>query len=184
MSLENEQREILNLMDKYCKILNVRWNKFKGDVVCRIAKKFIENHLLSSLKVIGPDVYLDGFPYEFDLIISDANAKPKEFTFSFEPAYTHCVIEVKMGGIYSPDQPKRISKIFNEVKLKYPHIKCAYLTFEEVYTTVKPHSKNFFNISKEELGRNGHGFFALRNLRGDKQLIPHQWEKFLEFILR
>jgi hypothetical protein len=93
-----------------------------------------------------------------------------------------CVLEVKKGGVYSPDQPKLISKIFDEVKLKHPRIKCAYLTVEEVYTTKKPRSKNFYEICKDALGN--HGFFALRDLRGKKQLIPGEWEKFLNFILK
>jgi len=182
LPLDAEQRKILNLVDAHCKNLDVKWNKFKGDVVCRIVKKFVESHLPSGLKVRGPNVYLDGFPYEFDLLVADANAKPKEFTSSFDPHSVSCVIEVKKGGVYSPNQPKLISGIFNEVTSRYRGIRCAYLTVEEVYTTRKPSSKNFFKICKDELAHHGHGFFALRDLRGERQLIQSEWEKFLNFI--
>jgi hypothetical protein len=182
LSLDAEQCEILDHVDAYCKNLDVTWNKFKGDVVCRIVKRFIERHMSSGiLKIVGPNVYLDGVPYEFDLLVVDANAKPtRELTSSFDPVSAHCIIEVKKAGIYSPKQPKTISQIFNRVSSKNSHIKCAYLTIEEVYTTHKPQSKNFYNICKDELYP--HGFFTLRDIR-KKQSIQGEWEKFLSYVL-
>lgn len=182
MSLDDEQCEILQIIDAYCKELGKGWNKFKGDVVCRIVKEYIRRHISPDLKVVGPSVYLEGVPNEFDLLIVDALAKPKKLTASFEPASVHYALEVKKGGVYGPDQPKRISSIFDLVTSKHPHIKCAYLTAEEVHTIKKPLAKNFFQISKDELNSHGHGFFALRDLRGNKQPIPRQWKKFLDFI--
>jgi hypothetical protein len=183
LKLDDEQRQILALVDTYCKNLNVKWNKFKGDVVCRIVKRSIEDHLPTGLKVAGPNAYLNGYPYELDLIIADKDARPKELTYSFEPAHVHSVIEVKKGGVYSPNQPKAISMIFNEVTRKHKHIKCAYLTIEEVCNPVKSTSKNFYMICKNELDRHGHGFFALRDLRSkEKQMIPGEWYEFLAFL--
>ena len=182
MSLDDEQRELLDIVDAYCRKLAKGWNKFKGDVVCRIVKEFIERHLPSDLQVVGPNVYLDEIPNELDLLIANTAAKPRKFTSSFEPESVRYALEVKKGGVYSPDQPKRISSIFNSVTSNYPHVKCVYLTVEEVYTTRKPSSKNFFKICKDELNRHGHGFFALRDLRGKRQPIPGEWKRFLNFI--
>ena len=172
MSLNDEQCEILDIINAYCRELGKGWNKFKGDVVCRIVQQYIRRHLPSDLKVVGPSVYLEGIPNEFDLLIVDALAKPKKLTASFNPASVHYALEVKKGGVYGPEDPKRISRIFDLVTSRHPHIKCAYLTAEEVYTTKKPSAKNFFKISKDELNSHGHGFFALRDLRGKKLPIP------------
>jgi hypothetical protein len=180
--LNTEQEQILKLVDTYCDNLDVTWNKFKGDVVCRIIQQFIGSHLsATNKKVVGPNTYIDGFPYEFDLLVLDRSAEPRELTSSYQPQNVHCVVEVKKGGVYSQAQPKKIAEIFNAVVSRYAHIKCVYLTVGEVYTVARSASKNLYNISKTELGR--HGFFALRNLRGKKQLIPGEWSKFIDFIL-
>lgn len=181
LSLEDEQREIVDIVDSRCKDLKRGWNKFKGDVVCRVIKTFIERHATPNLKVIGPNIFLEGFPYEFDLAIACLDAEARDFTSSFEPRNIKCVIEVKKGGVFSPQQPEKISEIFNKVVSKYPHIKCAYLTVEEAIAR-KRSSKNFFQISKDELSRHGHGFFALRDLRGERHMILGEWEKFLNFV--
>jgi hypothetical protein len=181
-SLNAEQEQILQLVDTYCDNLDVTWNKFKGDVVCRIIQQFIGRHLsATNNKIVGPNAYIDGFPYEFDLLVIDKSAEPRELTSSYQAQNVRCVIEVKKGGVYSPAQPKKIAGIFNAVVSRYSHMKCGYLTVEEVYTVARSTSMNFYNISKRELGR--HGFFALRDLRGKKQIIPGEWVKFINFIL-
>jgi hypothetical protein len=180
MVLDDEQYEILNIVSSYCQNLDVSWNKFKGDVVCRIIEEHIRRHLPANLTVVGPNVYLNSFPYEFDLLIVHTDAKPRELTSSFSPVDARCVLEIKKGGVYSAEQPVAIAKIFNQVVSKYSHVKCAYLTIEEVYTVVREGSKNFYQISKRQLGR--HGFFALGDLR-KKQLIPGEWTNFINYIL-
>lgn len=181
MSLDSEQQEILNLVDSYCKNLDTKWNKFKGCVVCRIIKDFIERHLSPDIyKVADPNVYLDEFPYEFELIICNSNSEPRNLTSSFKPSNVHSVIEIKKGGIFSPKQIISINQIFKDVTQKNVDIKCAYLTIEEVNTTKKPESKNFYDICKKEL--HPYGFFALRGRRGNKQLIPNEWKSFLNYI--
>jgi len=173
--MQVEQIQILNLVESYCKNLDVRWNKYKGDVVCRIVQRFIGNHLSV---VVGPNAYIDGFPYEFDLLVVD-NDSPRDLTLSYQPQNVRDAIEVKKGGIYSQSQLAKTKKMFDDVVSKCPHIKCAYFAVEEVQTVVKKNSINFYVLSKTTLG--SHGFFALRDLRR-KGLIVGDWAKFIAYL--
>jgi hypothetical protein len=100
-------------------------------------------------------------------------------TNSFEPEKVHVALEIKKSGVFSPHDPQRIKGIFDNVTSRHPHIKCVYLTIEEVHTTVQPGALKFYCISKEALAP--HGFFALKDLRGKKQPILGEWEQFIEF---
>ena len=136
----------------------------------------------AGLKVVGPNTYLEGVPYEFDLLIVNAQVKPKPDTSLLDAEYVHYVFEVKKGGVYSLRQVDKMADIFDSVREKYPHIKCTYVTIQEVKTIRRKNSINYYDECARRLWEAGHRFFALRDSRGEMQLIPGEWEKFLSFI--
>ena len=64
----DRQREIIKVIDTLLDEPNVE-NKYRGDVVCRVIKFFIEKDLPKKFKVVGPNAFIIGYPTEFDLLI-------------------------------------------------------------------------------------------------------------------
>jgi len=96
------QAEISGLIESYReKIIKGKgkgWKKFYGDIVSRIFKQFILEEISENYK-IELIAYISGFPTEFDLLIVDKDATPKEYTNAFGPTSVKCGIEIKASGI-------------------------------------------------------------------------------------
>jgi hypothetical protein len=183
-TLDAEQKEIVEKIAEKCpdkaKEWNkFQWNKFSGDVTCRIIKSFMEKHLPKHTKITDPNAFIMGLPYEFDLLIVEENAKPEELTHCFESRTVKALIEIKKRGVFSLKDADKIKKVFDEANSKFPQIKCVYLAVEEVRTTKKRNAIKFYDECKKKLPR---CFFALRDSRGNKELIKGEWEAFLKYV--
>ncbi len=45
------------------------WNKFNGDLVCRVVKEFLRKRLPKQVRIVGPNAYVDGYPVNSILLV-------------------------------------------------------------------------------------------------------------------
>lgn len=97
---EEEQMEILKVIEGNMRLGGRAWNKYNGDVCCRIVKEYVEKYVSKDCKVVGPHVYAKGIPTKFDLSIVDKNAMPERYVNAYPVESIRCIIEVKKRGLY------------------------------------------------------------------------------------
>ena len=171
--VEDEQAEILKVIKERVGASGRPWNKYNGDVCCRIIKKHAEKYVPEGCKIVGPNAYAQGIATEFDLIIVDKDATPKKYTNAYPVESIRYVIEVKKRGIYGGHKDlqntiQRIRKNFTSVTRRNPKTKCAYLTIQEVWKPKRKGSIDYFEETKKGL----HPFkvFALMESRTNKPI--------------
>jgi hypothetical protein len=172
-----------------------RWHKFNGDVVCRVVAKFLESRLKSChLKVVGPHVFVDDFPNEFDLLVVDSDAEPSsEYTNSYLGEKVRLVLEVKKRGAIAGRKEfkwklRTLGHTFKRVA-KTLHARCAYLTIEETYreeekAEIKRRKERriyYLEESKKILESKGFRVFCLRHSR-TKVPRRDEWKIFVETV--
>jgi hypothetical protein len=206
---DQEQREILKIIDETTRTEKrkttrqtrarrpaVRWHKFNGDVVCRVVAKFLENPLKNcDLKAVGPHVFVDDFPDEFDLLIVDSDADPSsEYTNSYAGGKVRLVLEVKKRGAIGNRKEfkrrlRRIRRTFKSLAATL-HTSCAYLTIEETYKDEeKAKSKRsrkgrriyYLEETKKILESKGFQVFCLRHSHS-KDLKENEWNMIVEMV--
>jgi hypothetical protein len=177
--ITNKSKEIENKKN------TVSWKKFMGDYFVRVIKHYISKVITDAYKVTEPNVYISGFPIEYDLLIVNKNAKPKEFTYSFDPKDVRIGLELKIHGIFASkkDLKRNIEKIknnFDIVRCVHCHINFIYLTFKEV---TEPKRSNSIDYLKENriIFKPDYKVFCLCDSRRNT-IIEGQWEKFIEII--
>lgn len=147
-----------------------KWTKLKGDICVRILKDYISKELPKNYKTSSPYAYVEGFPYEFDILIIKSSSDPLKYTNIHHPKDVRVCIEVKARGVYGGKKRVRetIQKIrnnFDSIKKKYPHIEFIYFTFEEISKPKRANSINYWNITKEEFSKGSFPYevFCLRD---------------------
>lgn len=160
------------------------WNKFCGDVVCRIFMDFISKEIPQNYQVVGPSAYIKSFPTEFDFLIVDKDAEPEKYTNTFEPILVKCGIESKARGIFGgrADIKKNISRIkqnFEKVNKIYNHIEFFYLTYKECVYPKKKTSINYLKETKNILGP--YEVFCLQDSRTNI-IIDGEWKRLVLFL--
>jgi len=103
-----------------------------------LLKKFIDKKLQatgSQFATSESNCFINGFPYEFDLLIVNKNAT-NEFPNIFNLSDVKTIIEIKTSGIIgSKDQVfdtlERLKGDFENVKQKNPNINFIYITIFE-----------------------------------------------------
>jgi hypothetical protein len=169
-----------------------RWHEFNGDVVCRVVAKFLENHLKSChLKVVGPHVFVNDFPDEFDLLVVDSDADPSEYTNSYTGEKVSLVLEVKKRGAIASRKEfkKRLRTLGHTFKrlAETLHTSCAYLTIEETYKTNVSGSRKrkrkiyYLEETKKILESKGFWVFCLRHSQ-TKAPKQGEWKIFVETV--
>ena len=194
---DREQEEIIRKIEELLKLCTgkdnqgQRWGKFKGDVVCRVVKHYINQRLLSSgLKAVGPSVYIAGYklPWEFDLAIVKAEAKPDLHTNAYREEDICSVLEVKAYGViagkdeYEEVVKKRIARPFSEVIAAYSHIKPVYLAIRETVNPVKEGAIRYADLTRKAL--KSYPVFILQDARGSKEIQKGEWQRLIEYINR
>ncbi len=153
------------------------WNKFNGDLVCRVVKVFLKHRLPSNLKLVGPNVYIDGYPTEFDLLLVNQNAIPRAFTNAYRNEEVRFVIEVKSHGYMRHDYPQKLLCDFDALRRYYPNINCVYLTIRETWKTTKSGSISYVEDMKRTLEPK-YRAFCLAESR-TQEIVPGQWREFV-----
>lgn len=199
MDYEKEQSEIIRKIDtfskKYCVPYRPKsWNKFKGDFVSRIIASYLQSHLPQNYRVAGPNVYIEGNPTEFDLMVTDSQAVPYSATSAFPRESIRRVIEIKTSGVYNI--VKEVSKVRNDfdsalssvewdnapqlMKAVIPKFKAAYLSISERVNPVHVSSIRFGDRTREIL--RPYPAFFLYDM-GRKDIQKGEWRKFLDYIV-
>ena len=180
----NELEEILKVVDGLVSLQGRDWNRFKGDVCARLMGYYIQKYLSPTLKVVGPNVYVDGFPTEFDLLILKEIAEPERFTAAYPPASVVACVEVKEHGVYGGRGDlitylDRIRRNFDTLCTRFHHIKCIYLTIKEVSQPKRSGSINYLDETKRHL--QPHQVFCLLDSRTGT-IIKGEWQRFVDFL--
>ncbi len=84
------------------------WNKLNVDLAHRVVKEFLRKRLPKQVKVVGPNVYIDGYPVEFDLLLVTEGAIPAAFTNAYRDGEVRFVIEVKSHGYMAREFPEQV----------------------------------------------------------------------------
>jgi len=179
-----DAEEILNIFQNLRIPEGRDWNKLKGDAWARLVGHYIQKHLSQTLKVGGPNIYIDGFPTEFDLLIVRQSADPKQFTAAYLPQKVVAAIEVKEHGVFGgrQDLPRVLGKIkadFDAVVTQFSHIACVYLTMKEVSHPKRTTSINYLEETKNELAP--YQVFCLQDSRSGA-IITGEWERFVQLL--
>jgi hypothetical protein len=178
--------EILNIFQNLRIPEGRHWNKLRGDAWARLVAYYIQKRLNLTLKVVGPNVYIDGFPTEFDLLVVRQSAEPQQFTAAYLPQGVVAAIEVKEHGVFGGRQHLRIDlgkmkAKFDAVATQFSHISCVYLTMKEVSQPKRAQSINYLEETRKGLAY--YQVFCLQDSRTGT-IIPGEWERFVQLLER
>lgn len=162
------------------------WGRYKGDVACRVIAEYTQKHLPSNYKVAGPSVYIEGLPWEFDLMVVTAEATQKPYTNAYQANQVHCVLEIKKHGIYAkrdelePTIRRRIKSVFDAIVEHHPNIKPMYLAIEETVRPISDTAIHYADITRKAL--HPYPVYVLQDTRG-KRLQEGEWQRFVEHLI-
>lgn len=183
---EVEQEDIVRIIESKERITETfegkefNWNKFNEDVACRVVKQFLKRHVLTQVKVVGPNVYVEGHPTEFDLMLVSESAIPAAFTNTYRDSEVQFVIEVKSHGHMAPDYPEELLSQFHTLRKQYPNVNCTHLTIRETWNPKKENSISVVKELKKTLEPQFRVFCLAKSRTHD--LIPGQWREFVNHL--
>jgi hypothetical protein len=157
-----------------------RWNKFNGDLACRVVKQFLKKHLPHYVKVVGPNAYIEGYPSEFDLLLVAESAIPAAFTNAYCEDEVRFVIEIKSHGYMDREFPSRLLEEFEALQEHYKNVKCTYLTIRETWNPKREGSISYVRELKKVLEPK-YQVFCLAESR-THEIIPGQWRQFINYV--
>ena len=157
-----------------------RWNKFNGDLACRVVKEFLRKHLPKQVKVVGPNAYIEGYPTEFDLLVVTESALPAAFTSAYRSDDVRFVIEVKSHGYMNRGFPSKLLSEFEAIRERYKNVNCTYLTVRETWNPKRAASISYIRQLKNVLEPK-YRVFCLAESR-TQELIPGQWGQFVNHV--
>lgn len=131
------------------------WKKFLGDVSCRVIQFYL-NRIINNihLKVVGPNVYINGIWNEIDLLIVKSGSDPTPMTSMYQEDII-AAIEVKTNAKFDNKTIEEQLKIFDRIKALHSGIDCLYVAIHG--------SNNAYKKIKEELNKKGYGAFVFEN---------------------
>jgi hypothetical protein len=162
--------------------MGFEWNKFNGDIACRVVKEFLRRRLPNKLKVVGPNVYVDGYPTEFDLLLVTESAIPAAFTSAYTHRDVRFVIEMSSHGDMSRDFPERLLTQFTALQMQTPNVNCACLMTHETRNPKTDDSMSYGNELKKVLEPRYRVFCLTES--GTHELIPGQWREFVNHLAK
>ena len=181
-----ELRQMISVIDKLTRKKDKNrketgsWSKYNGDVVCRVIKGFLDKHAPSNLQVVGPNVFIEGHPFESDLMIVDSDSEPVQFTNCYQSNIVRFLIEVKSRGHMDKAFPDRLRLRFDDITRRFPNVRCVYLTVRESGTPKRSHSINYLKQIRKALEPR-HRVFRLKDSRTHEE-YGEQWEEFTKFL--
>jgi hypothetical protein len=141
-------------------------NKFAGTVTTEIVKDALASEGISASV---RDVFIEGLPIEWDLLIPRMSAAPTLNGLLYKPADVACALEIKLSGLHSQDDVPRMAKNFERAKAA--GIACAYVTVGERESY--PHRATAENL----------GFPAFTLMWHHPTPVDTlEWEKMLAFL--
>jgi hypothetical protein len=156
------------------------WNKFNGDIACRVVKQFMKKHLPDLVKVVGPNAYIDGYPVECDLLLVTEGAIPEAFTNAYRDEDVRGVIKVKSHGDMTREFPEQLLSQFTALQMQFPNVNCTYLTIRETSGPKRDASISYVRELKEALEPR-YRVFCLSESR-THGIILGQWREFVNHL--
>jgi len=105
--------------------------RYQTKAIGAVTNEVIRQHLVQKgVLVSNRNVFIDGLPTEWDLIVHRAGAVP-EVGCVWSPADVLAVIEIKYSGLYDHEAIQRLNDTFLRLTQKHPHIKPFYFTLME-----------------------------------------------------
>jgi len=101
--------------------------KATGAVTNEVIRKLLQDE---GIKVSLRNVFIEGFPTEWDLIIAKEGTEA-ELDCIWQPTDVLAVIEIKYSGLYDNSAVQRLNQTFLQLTSKHPHIKPYYFTVME-----------------------------------------------------
>ena len=185
----NTQEKIIKLIEVEKETLKKKrkksWNKYYGDVCCRIFREFLLKEIPKKYTISSPNAYIKGYPTEFDLLIVDRNVKPEKYTNAFKPEKVKFGLEIKAHGLFVRREDlkkaiKKIKKKFEEIKKSHPSINFLYITYEEVCYPKKKGSINYLDETRKIL-KSPYEVFCFKDSRTGK-VIQKEWLKLISHL--
>jgi hypothetical protein len=122
---------ILEEIDKFYNRFGEDSARYQTKAIGAVTNEIIRNHLEQvGILVSNRNVFIDGLPTEWDLIVHRAGAVP-EFSCVWSPTDVLAVIEIKCSGLYDHVAIQRLNDTFTRLTKKHPHIKPFYFTLME-----------------------------------------------------
>jgi len=122
------------------------WNGCSGDITSKLFSHYIKEAVEGKYDVSGENSFIEGFPYEFDLLILKKGAKPFKFTSIYEPKDVVFCMELKTLGSFKNDEQLR--KYAKEFKNRLKLLKKANDKIEIIHLTMKISEKYFQKTEK------------------------------------
>ena len=161
---------ILAEIDKFYNRFGEGLPRYQTKAIGAVTNEVIRQHLAQKgILVSNRNVFIDGQPTEWDLIVHKAGAEP-EFGCVWSPADVLAVIEIKYSGLYDHEAIQRLNDTFSRLTQKHPHIKPFYFTLMET-----PSAQN--KVTDETLGCRALTLHWWRKRKGkDVYNITDAWE--------
>jgi hypothetical protein len=156
------------------------WVKFNGDLACRVVKQFLKMHMPTQVKVVGPGVYVEGYPAEFDLMLVSESAIPAAFTNAYRNSEVQFVIQVGSHSLMAPDNHEELLSQFRSLREQYPTVNCTHLAIREDWNPNGEKSTSYI----EEVKRAFEPQFRVFCLAEHRayNIIPGQWREFVSHL--
>lgn len=119
--------EAKGIVESTASVLPSKRAKLTGAVAVEVIRRYL---IKSGVQISPRDVFIKGFPTEFDTLVVRSTANPV-CGIIYEPTDFAAVLEIKNSGVYSADVLPRLRKVFGSVKENHPHIRCIFLTLCE-----------------------------------------------------
>jgi hypothetical protein len=104
----------------------VKCNKFAGAAATEILKEALASE---GIPTSVRDVFINGLPIEWDLVVPRPHATPALNGLLYEPADVACALEIKLSGLHSQEDVPRMSRNFELAKSL--GVSCIYVTIGE-----------------------------------------------------
>jgi NurA-like 5'-3' nuclease len=174
---ESEQKEIVdhvNAMKKDLKKVTGRkgrWNKYLGSATNIIIVEYLNKHLPEGYLAVGPGVYVEGVPKEFDIIVVDAQAEPISLTNAYSKDSVYVAIEVKERGFFHDklEAEQKIREGRNKVLANLEEIPFLYITLHE--------SESIMKATRRVFGENA--FFLSTASGCNLKILQGEWDRFV-----
>lgn len=117
--------EIVTLAGDACDAFG-KCGKFAGAATVEIVKQALaDEELPTSVR----DVFIQGLPVEWDLVVPRPSAQPSLNGLLYEPVNVACALEIKLSGLHGKADAPRIA--YNFERARALGVSCAYVTLGE-----------------------------------------------------
>jgi len=186
VDFEDEQAEIVNIVKSKERRIEgfgdeARWSKFNEDLACRVVKQFLKRHLPQHVRLVGPNVYIEGLPTELDLLLVTENAIPAAFTNAYRDNEVRFMIDVKSHRSMNREDSSELSSEFEALQEHCKEMTYAFLTILETSNLAGEGVSNRIAALNQILAPRGKAFCLAES--EPQEVIPGQWWQFVHHAL-